>query len=308
MAVVQQYLYGSVAYDASGIGGQVFEFYEGLLGRDPDALGYEFWIVQSGAGARPEDIAAGFLASPEYAGRNDSPAALSNADFVESLYGNVLHRASDADGKSFWISALDAGTSRGAVAAGFALSPEHVDETAPVLQSGVFAPGFAASDVARLYIGLLGRGEDPAGLQYWVDLIGKGASEHDVAASFLASPEYASRYGTPTNGTFIDELYRNALGREPDAGGRAFWETALANGVDRASVALGIVESREGKDHLFGAVDAFALYQGPGQGVPPAVADLDRTANAVPEGAASGTRPGSTSPGACGARRVSSSA
>jgi hypothetical protein len=40
-------------------------------------------------------------------------------------------------------------------------------------------------------------------------------------------------YGSVANGTVVDRAYRNTLGREPDAAGRAYWVQRLDQGLTR---------------------------------------------------------------------------
>ena len=60
-----------------------------------------------------------------------------------------------------------------------------------------------------------------------------------------------------SNADFVDELYENALGRDPDTGGFNAYTTALNNGTSRAQVAVAITQSVEAQDHF-----AAVLHQG----------------------------------------------
>ena len=59
------------------------------------------------------------------------------------------------------------------------------------------------------------------------------------------SAEFAERYGNPEDTAFVTLLYRNVLGREPDAPGLQTWTIALAGGESRADVVLDFSESAE---------------------------------------------------------------
>ena len=53
----------------------------------------------------------------------------------------------------------------------------------------------------------------------------------EVTAFVTTSPEFNSLYGEgTTDEQFLDAIYTNVLGREPEAEGRAFWAGALADG------------------------------------------------------------------------------
>lgn len=72
----------------------------------------------------------------------------------------------------------------------------------------------------RLYQAAFARTPDTPGLSLNVNVLDKGASLHDLAASFLGSPEFTQRYGANLSNTdFVAALYQNALHRAPDAAG-----------------------------------------------------------------------------------------
>lgn len=108
-----------------------------------------------------------------------------------------------------------------------------------------FAPGAVIAQVWRLYQGVLGREAEYAGLNGWTDAIERGMPIVEVAGSFAASAEFAARYGELDDRGYVQRLYVNSLGREPDAHGEAAWLRALAGGADRGAVAVGISNSAE---------------------------------------------------------------
>jgi hypothetical protein len=99
--------------------------------------------------------------------------------------------------------------------------------------------------VARLYEAAFGRAADDAGLIANYNGTVSGVSLSQLGDSFVASPEFAARYGSPSNADFISKLYQNALGRAGDAAGMQDWETALQNGVTRGAVVAGFAQSPE---------------------------------------------------------------
>ncbi|MBU4610203.1 DUF4214 domain-containing protein [Achromobacter sp. GG226] len=102
--------------------------------------------------------------------------------------------------------------------------------------------------LARLYEGLLQRPASAAEVAFWEDQHAKGASMHDVAAAILASAEAGqpgNLGGVIDDAAFVASLYESVLGRAGDASGTAFWLAAMADGTDRASVALSFVNAVE---------------------------------------------------------------
>jgi serralysin len=103
-----------------------------------------------------------------------------------------------------------------------------------------------AAQVYRLYDATLGRAPDAGGLKNWVDAIDSGSKTlNQTVPGFTGSPEFTGRYGNPDDTGFVTLLYRNVLGREPDAPGMQTWTSALAGGKSRSDVVLDFSESGE---------------------------------------------------------------
>jgi hypothetical protein len=110
-----------------------------------------------------------------------------------------------------------------------------------------FDPGSTTGSVLRLYQATLGRDPDPIGLGFWVGALQTGATTlQEAARGFVGSAEFQARYGAPDSGAFVDLLYRNVLGRDPDAEGRAYWKNLLDGGaLTQTGAVLGFSESAE---------------------------------------------------------------
>src|SRR5262249_4447624 len=68
-----------------------------------------------------------------------------------------------------------------------------------------------------------------------------GLSETEAARGFLASAEFQSRHAS--DATYLDALYRAALGRDPDPAGKAAFGELLRQGVSRDEVARRVLTS-----------------------------------------------------------------
>lgn len=90
--------------------------------------------------------------------------------------------------------------------------------------------------VLRLYWAAFDRVPDVGGALFWIDRFERCQPFLDIAAFFAASPEFIDTYGELDDAGFVEVIYRNVLDRDPDAGGRAFWEARLADGASRARV------------------------------------------------------------------------
>ena len=117
---------------------------------------------------------------------NTDPAA-----FVESLYTALLGRASDAEGKAFWLSVAGATPNRADVVAQFIAAVKAQEGTA---DANAFATiqaedkALANAWVESLYNNLAGRASDAEGLDFWTNAIVSFAmTPAQVAASFAAA-------------------------------------------------------------------------------------------------------------------------
>jgi len=139
----------------------VDNWYQQFLARQAQGGEELFWVNLLVQGQREVDVLGGILASAEFA-RKSGP---SDAQFVGTLYRDLLNRtASDAEVQG-WVSAV-AATGRQAVAQGFLNSRE-----------------FRADAVFVFYNDLVGRPPEQAGFDFWM------ASNLDVAGirmGFLA--------------------------------------------------------------------------------------------------------------------------
>jgi hypothetical protein len=122
-----------------GNAGKAYRLYQAAFDRAPDKAGLGFWIHHQEAGMSLHTMAEGFMAAPEFTQRYG--ANLSNAQFVDSLYHNVLHRDGEAAGVAFHIANLEKGMARADVLTGFSESAENVAATAQLIGDGfVYTP------------------------------------------------------------------------------------------------------------------------------------------------------------------------
>ena len=111
--------------------------YEAALDRNGaiDLPGLNFYIgVTERDGLSDEFLAADLMTSPEFTAKFGDVNGMSNDAFLEQIYLNVLDRASDGDGKAFYLGLLDSGTITRALAlADIATSPENAQGSAEIL-------------------------------------------------------------------------------------------------------------------------------------------------------------------------------
>ena len=111
----------------------------------------------------------------------------------------------------------------------------------------------------RLYNASFKRLPDADGLKYWIGKYTSGENdERAVASSFLVSVEFKERYGeNVSDSTYVNNLYKNVLGRDADTSGLNYWLGQLNTGAEtRYEVLLGFSESAENKT-LFTDITGF---------------------------------------------------
>ncbi len=103
------------------------------------------------------------------------------------------------------------------------------------------------SVVIRLYQAVFNRQPDVDGVVYWIEQYDSGEwSTRRIANFFATGDEFRSLYGDDTTDEeFVNAVYPNVLGRQPDAEGAAFWNGYLADGNGRAELILLISNAPE---------------------------------------------------------------
>lgn len=111
------------------------------------------------------------------------------------------------------------------------------------------------SKIAGLYIAFFKRAPDLEGLHYWKFRGEQGASQgntshvlKELAAGFAGHPVFTSIYATLNNRDFVQEIYKNTLGREGDTEGINFWSDWLDNGLSRSDMVSTFVEAALASD------------------------------------------------------------
>ena len=90
--------------------GPVSRLYLAAFNRIPDQPGLINWVNYAEAGNSLQSVADTFTASQEFINRY---GAMSDTDYVTALYQNVLGRAPDPPGLTYWTGLPASGTSRG---------------------------------------------------------------------------------------------------------------------------------------------------------------------------------------------------
>ena len=124
----------AMAYDVGGNAGQAYRLYQAALDRSPDLDGLGHWINALDHGYSLQAVAKSFISSAESQGKYG--AAPSDADFVTSLYHNVLHRAPEQAGYEHWMNVLGTGAPREQILVSFSESAENQAALLPLIGNG----------------------------------------------------------------------------------------------------------------------------------------------------------------------------
>lgn len=147
----------------------VVRLYQAYFLRTPDADGLRYWIEQRRSGRSLVSVSEFFSRSPEFQNRY---GALSDADFVDLIYTNILERGGDENGAAYWVDQLTRGLrTRGDVMVGFSESPEYARAQAHEVT------------VSVLFVLLLDRAPDGRELALYVgmlDLVPVASLEYTV--------------------------------------------------------------------------------------------------------------------------------
>ena len=167
--------------------------------------------------------------------------------FLQKLFPLVLGRPIDSGALSAFTAAMAGGVTRSEVYGDLIGSPEY--------------NAWQVEPVIRLYYAAFNRIPDYAGLQNWSIALHAGAlSLTDAADQFATSAEFLQTYGSLDDTGFVQQLYRNVLGREADTGGLNNWVAYLNGGATRGQVLVGFSESDEFKTDMANQVEIIRLY------------------------------------------------
>jgi Ca2+-binding RTX toxin-like protein len=222
---------------------QIYRIYKAVFGREPDVNGHQYWVTQLASTARTHvEISQGFILSPEF---QQTYGTTTDENFVTLLYQNVLGRKPDPGGVEAWLTNLENGMSRQQVVRYFAESPENKASTkdAQTDFDDRWDTAAWAGEAYALYQAVFDRDPNAAEFDDMVLSLTGSPSLDAAVNSLMASAEFQDAFGSTTDAQFVSQIYQNLLGSAQGAGNLAAWTSALAAGVDRAEVIIGILQT-----------------------------------------------------------------
>lgn len=114
----------SVAVAGNETEATILRLYQGVLGRDADKAGADYWIDELNTdGTSLSGFARSFLDSTEL----NEQGPLTNEQFIDALYSNALGRTAEDAGKAYWLNDLNNGQDRADVTISIVGSAEAAD-------------------------------------------------------------------------------------------------------------------------------------------------------------------------------------
>jgi len=104
--------------------------------------------------------------------------------------------------------------------------------------------------ITGLYVAFFNRAADQKGLDYWVAKTDEVAQQGGdvssvfkiIAGGFATHPTFKSTYDHLENKAFVEAIYKNALGRDGDAKGIAYWTDLVERAMSRPDMVAAFVE------------------------------------------------------------------
>jgi len=98
----------------------------------------------------------------------------------------------------------------------------------------------------RLYWAFFLREPDGPGALYWIERQERCDELAAIADEFAAGDEFTNRYGDLDDAAFVEQIYRNVLGRRGETKGLAYWTELVVGGdLRRGEMVLLISQSTE---------------------------------------------------------------
>lgn len=131
-----------VPTDLTAPDAQVIRLYLAYFKRPPETTGLQYWLSQLAAGKTANTASQLFTGTPEFKAMYGT---LTNRQFVELVYQNVLERPGEQEGVDFWTAQLDTKQrNRGSVMVNFSEAVENRNDKAVHV------------GVVRIYLAMLG--------------------------------------------------------------------------------------------------------------------------------------------------------
>jgi len=243
-------LNGRLDFRQGGEAAKVFAMFDMLLLREPTQAEMLSGSRALASGAPLSDVAMHIMSGAEWRG---SFGRASNAEFVRQLYvegsgwnASAWHAAVD------WHAGRIVGgsASRAQVAADIVQwAVDHGSAVRSRVEHGFWVADPQAGTLSTLQAEVFGRpGFDllPRGAA----LTGWGGVLHHATELFAQGPNFEARFGSLSNSQFVDAMFTEVLGIQPQWNVFIGWYNALQGGVSRADALFAFASSPEAKARM----------------------------------------------------------
>jgi hypothetical protein len=163
--------------ESDGLNQSIVRLYRAFYRRLPENDGLVYWMGARRDGWSLFKMAEQFARTPEF---TEMYGPLTNEQYVNLVYNNVLGRAPDPDGKAYWLGELNSGRqTRGRMMVGFSEGAEYK------------AKQRTPADVYGCYGVMFGRAPSASELSAWSDVIEDSGSTGSMVTMLHNSSEYA---------------------------------------------------------------------------------------------------------------------
>ena len=223
--------------------------YPSMVGRPVDPGGEDMFTSFLDKGGTHQQMIRVIAHSDEYRAKN-----------IATFYYTYLQRAPDASGMKSWLDQAKHGLSLDQIERAIAGSPEFIQlhanpmhakpspfpplnhdtvnrpsQNAPIIDASADASNQAF--VTALYQTALNRQPDPAGVEYFDNLLAHHKSPTQVAGFLMSSNEFVQDE--------VGKLYQSYLCRDADPVGLNYWSDKILHGATIDEIVTGLVGSDE---------------------------------------------------------------
>lgn len=98
--------------------------------------------------------------------------------------------------------------------------------------------------LTKLYLAGFNRAPEKGGFAYWSSLLKGGQTMDAIVKTVFSLPIVKAIYpDSMSDGDFLSVIYQNIFGKHPDAAGLAYWLTLLADGRERGTLVMTMIDA-----------------------------------------------------------------
>ena len=174
---------------------------------------------------------------------NPPPVASGNSstsDYINSLYGRFLGRGANSDEVNYWTQQAQGGAEQ-------PYDGISGSQAAKDYFASQYNPQNSSDYISSVYNGYMGRAPNQDEINYWSGQLGKGQTPQQFLQT-VANDSGAKNFeysqlenlNAPSNVHWLDGMYNDYLGRNPNADEQTYWHNQLAKGQNADQIEAAI--------------------------------------------------------------------